>query len=385
MLYIFIFLTSFLAVTLSIPSIIAVAIKKRLVDAPLESRKVHKRIVPNLGGIAIFSGFLFTACLFIDSHLFPVANQLISAGLILFVIGLKDDIIGVGPLKKLIAQFISASIIAIVADIRIYSMQGFLNMYELNYPTSIFLSVFFIVGVVNAFNLIDGIDGLAGSLGFIVAVLFAYLFNRTSEIGWSYLAIALAGSLVGFLVHNVTPARIFMGDSGSLVIGFLAAVFGIKFLDSSSIHTVMLGDDIQIKSAPALVLSILIVPLFDTVRVFTLRILNNKSPFQADRNHIHHRLLKIGFGHTKATLTLVSITLLFIAISFALQNIGNTQLIALLVLLATITNTLLSFYINQVYESVVPSIDEEESIEAPEIILPYKVAAKKVFQKISEN
>lgn len=376
MLHTLIFLTSLSLVAFSIPAIINLAFKKRLFDNPSELRKVHKKIVPNFGGIAIFTGFLFTSSLFIKAELLHESNALMAGGLILFMVGLNDDIVGLGPLKKFIVQFISSFIIALVANIRIDNLYGFLGVNELDYYASIALTVFVIVGVVNAFNLIDGIDGLAASLGVFASVTFSYLFWNAGYLGWSYLAMALSGSLIGFLFFNVSPAKIFMGDSGSLLIGFVVVVLGLKFIQVSGAAPVKFGS-VEVTSAPAFVLAVLIIPIFDTLRVFTLRIMRNRSPFTADNNHLHHRLLFLGFSHMQSTLVLVVTNLLFVVLAVSCQNLDNTQLISLLALTALAVNGGLSLYIDRFKRSLL-----QRSKSDAVVVRDY---GDEILEKITEN
>ena len=344
MLYTLVFLVSLLVVSFAIPSIITVSFRKQLFDEPAESRKVHKTLVPNFGGIAIFSGFLFSATLLVPSHLVPEVNVLMSAGLVLFMLGLKDDVVGLSPMIKFVAQLVSAAITATVANLRITDLNGMFGIQELPYLGSIVLTVFFVVGIVNAFNLIDGIDGLAGTLGVISSLVFAFLFFQAGNLGWTYLSLALAGALVGFLFYNITPAKIFMGDSGSLSLGFLVALLSLKFMQLADVSAISFGA-FRISSAAALVVGILIIPMFDTLRVLTLRVLKNTSPFTADNNHLHHRLLFLGLSHVQATLVLAVINALFIVMAVSLQQLGDMQLIGLIVLSSLILNGALSLYI----------------------------------------
>jgi UDP-GlcNAc:undecaprenyl-phosphate GlcNAc-1-phosphate transferase len=351
MVLILIFFTSLLVVAFAIPPIIKVSLQKRLFDDPIESRKVHSRIVPNFGGVAIFAGFLMSCSLFIPSHLLPEANLLMAAGLILFMTGLKDDIVGLSPLKKFIAQFASAFIISVMANLRIADLYGVLGIYELPYLASVLLTSLFMVGIVNAFNLIDGVDGLAASLGVIFSLMYAYLFFNGGELGWAYLSLSLAGGLTGFLFFNLTPAKIFMGDLGSLLTGYIAALLSIKFMAISDTQQIMIGS-LEISSAAGLVLAILIIPIFDTIRVFTLRILRNTSPFTADRNHVHHRLLFVGLSHVQTTLTLSVLNILFIALALSVQQIGNTALLGLLIFTIIAVNSAMSLYIERYKKSL---------------------------------
>ena len=391
--YLLIFLTSLLTVAFTITPLITIAIRKRLFDAPSEARKIHKRIIPNLGGVAIFSGFLFSLALFIGPEFLKIANFLLASGVVIFVIGLKDDIIGVDPLKKFVAQFTAAFIITVLGDIRIMNLDGFLGIHELSYPFSLGLSVFAIVGIINAYNLVDGIDGLAGSLGLVVSLIYAYLFYAAGETGWSYLCLALAGSLVGFLIHNISPARIFMGDCGSLMLGFLIAILSIQFINTGHEKLIEVGS-FSMLSAPAFALSMVILPIFDTLRVFTIRIINGQSPFKADRNHMHHRMLALGLNHMQATATLVAISLVFIAVAFVCQSIGNNQLVATLMLVILLLNTVLSIYlysrkIGEVEQTEVPvvPVDQVKPVAAvpAEITPESKSFVEKVLHKISQN
>jgi len=381
MLFTLIYLTSLLVVAFAIPPIITVSFRKRLFDDPNESRKIHKRIIPNFGGVAIFTGFLFSCSIFIPSQLLPEANVLMGAGLVLFMIGLKDDIIGLGPGIKFVAQFLSACIVAMIANIRIIDLHGIFGIYDMSYYASVILTVFFIVGLVNAFNLIDGIDGLAGSIGLILCVVFGVLFYKSGDLGWAYLSTSLAGALLGFLFFNVTPARIFMGDSGSLLLGFIAAVLSIKFMNVSLTENVMAGP-FQITSGLGLVSAILIIPVFDTLRVFTLRIMRGTSPFTADSNHIHHRLLSLGLSHVQATLVLASVNAVFIIVALSLQSVGDAQLVSLIMFLMLSLNVVLSLFIKR--------FKRKESIFSTRVIASSsskseKSFADKVLDKISEN
>ena len=344
MLLTLVFLLSLIVVSFAIPSVIAISFKKQLFDDPAETRKVHKTLVPNFGGIAIFTGFLFSSTLLIPSQLLPEANVLMAAGLVLFMVGLQDDVIGVSPLIKFVAQLVSAGITAAIANLRITDLNGMFGIHELSYIESIILSILFIVGIVNAFNLIDGIDGLAGTLGVISTVVFAFLFYKAGAPGWAYLSLSLTGALVGFLFFNITPAKIFMGDSGSLSLGFIVALLSLKFLQITT-HGEMYVAGFRMKSEAALVIGILVIPVFDTLRVMMLRILKNTSPFTADSNHLHHRLLFLGLSHVQAALVLAVVNVLFIVMSVSLQKLGNTQLIGLIVLTILILNGLLSLYV----------------------------------------
>ena len=324
-----------------IPPIIKITSKSKMFDEPSESRKVHKKLVPNSGGIAVFIGFLFSCLIFIPYNLLPQANVLMATAMLVFITGLTDDIDAINPLKKFISQFLAALMVSILADLRIVSLYGILDIYELSYNVSVVFTVFSFVGVVNAFNLIDGIDGLAGALGVILTVVYCYLFFKVGQLGYAYLSISLAGALIGFLYFNITPAKIFMGDSGSLLLGFIAAVLSIRIMENDIMNKLMLGD-LQLNAGAGVVAAILVIPVFDTLRVFAMRIYKGTSPFTADNNHLHHRLLALGLSHIKATSILVLVNVLFILMSILLQEIGNTRLIGLITLCALTINGFIS-------------------------------------------
>ena len=380
-----IFLTSLTVVCFSIPAIIKVAFKKRLFDAPSELRKIHKRIIPNFGGIAIFSAFLFTGSLFIPVHLLHEGNILMAAGLVMFLTGLKDDVVGLSPAIKFGAQFASAIIISLVAKLRITNLHGLFDFYELNDVSSVVLTILFIVGVVNAFNLIDGIDGLAGALGMILSIAYAYIFYKSGDFGYSHLAMALGGALMGFLFFNITPAKIFMGDSGSLFLGFMASIFSIKFLALEGERSIYFGISL-LHNHMGLALAIIIIPVFDTLRVFTLRIIKNTSPFTADSNHLHHRLLFLGLSHLQATFVLSFTTLLFIILAFALDDMPEGGVLSIMALAILTINGLLSLYIEAYKKSFLDLHARAERLNKSEgRIIRKKTIHQNVLNRIFKN
>lgn len=339
-----IFLSSLLVVFVIIPPLIRVTGKSKLFDLPLEERKIHIGVIPNAGGVAVFIGFLFSCLIFIPLNLLPQANVLMASAMLIFIMGLKDDIDGLEPYKKFVAQFAAALMIVFLADIRITNFYGAFGLDELSYEVSVVFTIFSFVGVVNAYNLIDGIDGLAASLGVLFCLFYAYLFFQAEQLGYAYLSVGFAGALIGFVVFNVTPARIFLGDSGSLLIGFIAAILSIRLLGpdlSAELET----SEIAIVSVPGIVAAILVIPVFDTLRVLSMRIYRGVSPFTADSNHLHHRLLSLGLSHIQSTAVLLITNLLFIVLVLFLQHLGNTLLITLITLVMLLMNGLLTLVI----------------------------------------
>src|SRR6201992_1133756 len=209
---------SFTVTFLAIPAAINVAEMKKLFDMP-DARKVHFSPITPLGGIGIFAGFIFGSLLTLHINQYPDLQYFIAAAFVIFFLGLKDDILVISPVKKFIGQVLAAFIIIYYGNIQIRSMHGFLGMYQLPEMFSLLLTYFAVIVVINSFNLIDGIDGLAGSLGLLSTVVFGIYFLKVNMLSYSILAFSLSGSLLAFLIFNFQPAKIFMGDTGSLLIG----------------------------------------------------------------------------------------------------------------------------------------------------------------------
>ncbi|MDX1350334.1 MAG: MraY family glycosyltransferase [Putridiphycobacter sp.] len=300
--YVLAFLTALTVVVFATPSLIKVAKLKHLVDEPGDERKLHSRSIPTIGGVIIFSAFMFACFLWFpdetvsEGKLSPFL-YLMASLVLLFFVGVKDDIIGMSPTKKLIAHFVVGFILVLMGHLKIDSFYGIFGLsVELPYYAQFLISVFVYIVIVNAINLIDGIDGLAAGIGFIISLTFGIWFCCIPEPQWAVVSFALAGALLGFIVFNFNPARIFMGDSGSLTIGAIVYVLTTQVIQSD---TAFLSAQLTNLSTPVFAIGVLIYPLLDTLRVFLLRIIAGKSPFLADRNHLHHKLQDKGFGHKK--------------------------------------------------------------------------------------
>lgn len=333
--YILIVLFSVLITLLSIPSILHVARTRHLYDDVGHFRKQHDHGIPRLGGVAIFASFTITLLLFsmVDKNL-PV-SYLLTSSIVLFAMGLKDDLSGVNSSTKFLIQFFVAAILVLLGDIRFTSMYGIFGVYEISYIISAVISILFIMLIVNAFNLIDGIDGLAGATCLVVNGTFTVLFIYMKHYELAAISLAIIGAVIGFLRYNLTPAKIFMGDTGSLLIGLISAIMAVKFIEGNRFTS---HSSPAIFSAPALAFAILIGPIFDTLRVFVLRIIKGVSPFTADRNHIHHRVLRLGFNHMQTTLILVGLNVITIVMVLCFSELGNLALMALIVINSLVFN-----------------------------------------------
>lgn len=324
----FSFLTALIIALYAIPVIIKVAFIKKLYDKP-GGRKTHQGYVPNLGGIAIFAAFLIAlvgwAKFSENSHL----QYLILGLILLHFMGVKDDIVPLVPFKKLGGQITTAAILVIPGHFRLTNLYGILGIYQLPTVASILLSIFMVIFIVNSFNLIDGVDGLAGGISLIISLAFSYAFWSKGQYNMLIASMALSGALASFLFYNKAPARIFMGDAGSMGIGYLMAIFAFQFVQINELPAFGL-----FHHNPASVLAFMIIPLFDTVRVFTLRILHGRSPFSADCNHIHHRLLSLGFSHSKTSLLLYGVNIGFIMLAYILRFLNPNLFILVICIVA---------------------------------------------------
>lgn len=319
---------SFIVTFLAIPTIIQVAKEKKLFDEP-DERKVHKISIPTLGGLGVFAGFILSFLL-MASNGNGELKYFVAAAIILFFLGIKDDILIISPAKKLIGQFIAAGILVQLGGLQITNMQGLMGIFQLPSFVSIPFTLLTIVFIINSFNLIDGVDGLVGAIGLLTSLFFGCYFLFADQPFYSIMGFSMAGSLFAFLFFNFSPASIFMGDTGSLLIGVVNSMMAVKFIGFANNKECAL----PLASTPALAIAILIIPIFDTIRVFSLRILNKRSPFSPDRNHIHHFLLDLGFSHQKVTLICVLVNMVFIAMAFSLQILGTTILISIQITIA---------------------------------------------------
>ena len=320
---------SFIITFLATPVILQIAEKKNLYDIP-DERKIHTRPVASLGGVGIFGGFLLACLLSIQGYANPEFQYFFAAALVIFFLGLKDDLMVLSATKKFIGQVIAASILIHLGGIRLDSMHGLFGFGQVSEGFGLALSYLTIIVVINSFNLIDGIDGLASSLGILSMTIFGIYFFAINQQAYALLSFSMAGSLVAFMIFNHHPAKIFMGDSGSLMIGLVNAILVIKFISVANSPAV----SFSIPSAAAIGFSILIVPLFDTLRVFSIRIINGRSPFTPDRNHVHHLLLDKGLGHAAVTFTCVSVNIGFIILAWFGKSLGPNYLLIIMLVIA---------------------------------------------------
>lgn len=299
---------SFLITFISVPVIIKISKRKNLMDEP-GMRSSHIRKIPNLGGIALF--FSIGVCTPVFAfELFESYKFLFASLVILLYVGVMDDIVVMRAYKKLIAQIIVSVLIVVGSDVRIRSFFGILGIYELNYFVSILFSIFTFIILINAFNLIDGIDGLAGSYSVVCSTAFGISYFWLGEYNYPLVVLSavIVGAVLAFLYYNLSNYRnrkIFMGDTGSMILGFLLAFTAICFMDLFIYKKNSETTWYYLQSAPAIAVALLILPVCDTLNVIIIRLLKKKSPLTPDKNHIHHKLLKLNLTHRRSTFYII--------------------------------------------------------------------------------
>lgn len=285
-------LTALIISFIAMPTIIKIATLKKLMDEPDEDRKLHKTIIPTLGGIGIFASFLISFSIWgnaasLESYPFFVASLFM-----LFLIGIKDDILVLSPLKKMIVQLLAAAEIVVGGGVVLTNLNGLFGIYEIPWLAGVLLSICIFVVLINSYNLIDGIDGLAGGVGMIISCVLGIWFLLSGFSTMAILSFVLFGALLGFLVYNFHPAKIFMGDTGAMVVGFILTYMIMQFILFNQANS---ASAFYIEHANVFAIALFIIPIVDTSRVFILRILSGKNPLHADYNHLHHQFLKTGF------------------------------------------------------------------------------------------
>ena len=346
-------LTAFSTTWFIIPSIVHTSRLKNL-GAASNGRTSHKDTIPNLGGIAVYAGFVISAVIFAGKLIGSELVYIICGLTIVLFLGIKDDILVVNPWKKLAGQIIATSIIVVLPDIRIENFYGLFGITQIPYIVSVLFTVFVLLLIINGFNLIDGIDGLASGIGILTSSVFGIWFWMTGNNDYTVLSFSFCGSLMAFFYFNVFSSKnkLFLGDTGSLITGFVLGILACRFLQLDMKVT---GDS-YIRSAPAVLFGVLIIPLFDTLRVFVIRLAQGKSPFKADRQHMHHRLLQLGITHLQASLILISVNMVVISLCYVLQGIGIIRLTILILGLASLMSYIL--FIASKKKSLVPIYSE---------------------------
>ncbi len=307
---------SFMIALISIPYIIKWAHRSGKLTQR-NHRSSHKLPTPSLGGVGILLG-MAVLIPFLDMTL-PMAATCFGV-LLLFATGLIDDLTEIKAKTKLLVQ-VACALLIYFSGLRIENLHGILGVYEIPGLVSFTLTVLFIVGVTNAFNLMDGINGLAGIMAIINSALFGVIFYLNGQSNFALLAFALCGGVLGFLRFNIPKAKIFMGDSGSLFIGLLMGVFVIQTFQTNTYNEL----SISVALVP------MFIPIFDTIRLFATRVMDRKSPMEADKNHLHHLVIKATSNHTHATFLIVTLHVLLLGFVMMVSYFGGELLLNTLI------------------------------------------------------
>lgn len=329
--------TSFLLTFLAFPVFIKFFKRRNFLDDP-GGRKIHTAKTPAMGGLPIFIGFAISILIWAPFEVLRDVKYVLSAVSIMFIIGFRDDLINLRAYQKLVGQVAAAMIIIAVCDIRFTSLYNLFGLSDIPLVVSYLLSLFTIIVITNAYNLIDGIDGLSGSVGIIATLFFGLFFFLNGEEGFALVSLSLTGALLAFLNYNWAPSKIFMGDTGSLFIGFFLSILTIKFID---FNYSIVGQQFAFGGSIGTAVAILILPLADTFRVFVKRVLKGKSPMHPDRTHVHHILLRLGCNHAQATGILVTVNVIFVLLALVLKEFSDSIVIPSILITVIALGTIL--------------------------------------------
>lgn len=311
----------------TIPTLIKFAKQVNLFTAINERTSHNSAEIPSLGGVGIFLGMMLAILIMCPPNSFSSLQYLLATQFMIFLLGLKDDIFVLRARTKLMVQVICVCFLIFLSDVRVESFYGVFGIEGLSHHESILFTIFLYVGLINAFNLIDGVNCNAGLISISATSFLAYWFAKNNFMSEAVVSFAVIGAILSFLYYNRTPAKIFMGDTGSLLLGLTITYLIIKFiqLNHTEAHTY--------RSAPSIAVALLFVPIIDTLQVMFIRLKNRKNPFRPDRNHLHHILLDAGFSHHKTSLTLFIINTLSIVGAVAFNHYTGKVVIPLVFLL----------------------------------------------------
>lgn len=314
------------------PKILKIAIMKNLVDNP-DARKLQRNPVPVMGGMAVFFGILIGVCSSQTMFSSPNAFMLMSAMLIMLYIGTMDDILNLSPKLRFIAEILIICWLMYVNRASIDSFGGLWGISSIPVWVSIPLTIFACVGIINAINLIDGVNGLSSGFCFMASVLFAIIFYKSGNTVMLIIAVTAAGAIIPFFLHNVfgKNTKMFIGDGGTLAIGTMMSMFVISTLKQESLNASFALNGVGLIP---MTLSILSIPVFDTLRVMSTRILHKRSPFSPDKTHLHHIFIDLGFSHAGTTVCIISLNFLIVAVWYLSYRLGASIDMQLYIVLA---------------------------------------------------
>jgi len=329
--------TAFLISFTIIPVIIRYSLKKNLGDAP-GKRKIHKTVKPSMGGVGIFLGFIIASLFWMDFSQWHEIRFVLGGLFLVFLIGIRDDLVPFRASHKLYGQIL-AVIIVMFSSIKIVSFYGLFGIIEFPDFVAYLITGFTVIVITNSFNLIDGLDGLAASVGLVTIGAFGFWFYFVGDYTYSLFAFSLIGATLAFIVYNWEPSEIFMGDTGAMIIGMILSIMVIRFLNVN--YALPFNNDFRFNATIATATAVTIVPLSDTLRIIIVRLSKGHSPFRPDKSHIHHALMRLGFSHSKTALILGFVNLLFILMTIILMNLGDIIVLPVVIVIATLLSILI--------------------------------------------
>lgn len=330
-------LVSIVATWWIFPSVLKLARAKGIVDKP-EARKLQSAPVPVLGGVAVFFGLicgLLFGCCFTPEYvaLLPV----ICAATVVLFVGWLDDAIGLSPLSRIIVESLVVVLLIYATGICVDHLHGLFGVMEFSWYVGVPLTVVAGVGIINAFNMIDGVNGLSSCLCITISLLMATFFYKRGAYMDAVIASCFAGALIPFTLHNIfgSRSRMFIGDAGTMVMGLLVTWCVMKTMSTiGAVYAVHIDGTPETMCLPAMLLAIACVPVMDTIRVMTGRLIHGRSPFKADRTHLHHMFIGAGISHSITTVTMVGIDLLVVAVWYGVYKLGTSLELQLAVTIA---------------------------------------------------
>lgn len=326
---------AFIISFLLFPVLIKLLRKLEVYDV-IKEHKIHDSYTPSMGGIAIYAGMILALTVVLPFQEWISLKYFFISLSLMFLIGLRDDVLGLSPIKKLLGQLLPITILVIFGQLFLEASLFSFPFADLPKWVNAFITIITIVLITNSYNLIDGLDGLAGTIGAICLLIFSVWFYFTGNIPLGLVAVSAVGSLLAFLLFNWQPSRIFMGDTGALLIGLLLSFYALQFLNTN--EALLPGHPMKWQSSFGALVCLLIIPVFDTSRVVILRLRKGLSPFKADKNHLHHQFLKLGFSHSKSVISIGLINLLFIVLAWLMKDQSDLVILPLVVILCLFIN-----------------------------------------------
>ncbi|HYC86013.1 MAG TPA: MraY family glycosyltransferase [Chryseosolibacter sp.] len=310
-------ITSFVISFLIVPVIIKYSLRRNLVDIP-GRRKIHKKVTPSMGGIAIFCGFFISTLIWIEFQYWGEIKFILVALFVIFFIGVRDDLVPLRAMVKLLGQIMATCLLIFLFDLRLKGLYGLFGIYEFPDVVSYVLTIITVIAITNSFNLIDGLDGLAGTIASIALTCFGSWFFLIGEHIFAIFAFTMLGAILAFLIFNWEPSEVFMGDTGALVIGMTLAILTIHFINTN--YNLPDGDPYKFRASIATAACFIMTPLVDTSRIIILRLIKRQSPFKPDKSHIHHAIMRLGKSHSQTTIILGVAQAFFVASAIVLKN-----------------------------------------------------------------